>query len=140
MGAYLRLYLAEASDLQRLIFTVVAKNQNNDFEYFVEHYMSCMYRELMDIGATRVINMTYDEYLSYLNKLSPSLFRKGKPNIDYLQAGWIGEMYNELQFILKIPSSEIYKKLDLKTMKKFFRTLHTVDKEIAIEKILNNFN
>ena len=89
MGAYKQIYLEEANELMRLVFEETAKDKTLDFKYFVEGFMKCKYRELMDSGSTRVINMTFDELISYLHKDCKEIYKKGKFSIDYLQAGWI---------------------------------------------------
>ena len=138
MGAYKRLYLDDANDLMRLVFEETSKDKTHDFSYFVEGFMSCKFRELMDVGSTRIINMTYDELMSYLHKECPELYKRGKFSIDSLQAGWIGEIYNNLQFILKISSKEIYEKFPLDKIMRYFVTLHTVSMEVALDRLIQN--
>lgn len=139
MGAYKRLYLDDANDLMRILFEEVAKDKTNDFSYFVEAFMNCKYRRLLDKGYTRIINMSYDELLSYLHRDCNEIFKKGYFSIDPLQAGWIGEMYNNIQFVTKKTSVDIYKKLSLDTMMKLFVPLHTISQEVALEKIIQNY-
>lgn len=136
MGAYLNSYLEDANELMRMVFEVSAKNKTHNFLHFVEGFMKSKYRVLMDKGSTRVINMTYDELLSYLKQKCPEIFKKGNFSIDYLQAGWIGMMYNNLQFILKISSKELYELIPLDKMMKYFKTLHTISQEEALQKIV----
>ena len=138
MGAYLRLYLDDANDLMRLLFEEVAKDKTNDFSYFVDGFMNCKYRRMLDKGYSRIVNMTYDELLSYLHRDCNEIFKEGSFSIDSLQAGWIGRMYNNLQFETKISSVDIYKKLPLDKMMKLFVPLHTTSQEVALEKIMQN--
>lgn len=138
MGAYKKVYLEDANELMRLVFEEVSKDRNNDFSIFVKEFMNCKYRKLLDIGSTRVINMTYDELKTYLYDACSQLFKKGTFSIDSLQAGWIGEMYNYIQFILKKPSQDVYESYPLDKMMRYFVPLHTVSKEVALEKILKN--
>ena len=138
MGAYKKLYLEDANNLMRLLFEETSKGKEYDFSYFVDGFFNCKYRKLLDIGSTRVINMTYDELISYLKKDCSNIYKKGYFSIDSLQAGWIGEIYNTIQFILKISSSEIYKRLPLDKMMRYFVPLHTVSYEIATETIIKN--
>lgn len=136
MGAYNKLYLEDASDLQELLFEEVAKENKCDFGHFVDGYMNCKYRHLIDIGNPRVINMTWDELWMYLRMNCAEIFIPGERDIDTLQAGWIGRMYNILQFNANIPSVEIYKKIDYKHMQVLFSPLHTVSEEVALDKLL----
>lgn len=138
MGAYKKLYLDDSNTLMRLLFEETSKDKMYDFSFFVEGFMSCKYRRLLDLGSTRVINMTYDELISYLHKECPSLYKKGLFSIDPLQAGWIGEIYNTLQFILKISSKDIYKQLPLDKIMRYFVTLHTVSMEVALDRLIQN--
>lgn len=139
MGAYNSQYLDDANELMRLLFEEVASKDNIDFAYFVDTFMNSIYRANMDIGSTRLINMTYDELYEFLQKDNEiKFFKKGKPHIDVLQAGWIGYMYNNIQFILKISSKELYKMLSLNDMMAYFVPLHTIDEKVAIEKIISN--
>lgn len=138
MGAYDKNYLSDSTELMRLLFEEVAKIENINFEFFVSSFMNSNYRRLMDDGSTRLINMTYDELLSYLIKDETIIFKKdNKINIDYLQAGWIGSMYNIIQFKTKMSSSEIYNTLNLDRMMSYFVSLHTIDEELAVDKIIN---
>lgn len=136
MGAYKKLYLDDANELMRLLFEETAKNKTNDFSYFVDGFMNCKYRRLLDKGYSRIINMTYDELISYLKKDCKEIYRKGHFLIDPLQAGWIGKMYNNLQFELKKSSIDIYSKLPLEIMMKYFIPLHTISEDVALEKII----
>lgn len=137
MGAYLKAYLDDSNELMRLLFEETAKDKSHDFSYFVEGFMNSKYRELIDKGSTRVINMTYDELIEYLKRDCKKIYREGSFPIDYLQAGWIGKMYNSLQFELNMPSKELYKKIPLKKMMILFSPLHTISDEIALSKIMN---
>ena len=92
MGAYSKLYLKDSNELMKNLFEDVAKNKESDFSYFVDGFMNSKCRRLIDRGLTRIINMTYDELLSYLKKDYKDIFKKGKFSIDYLQAGWIGKI------------------------------------------------
>lgn len=137
MGSYKKLYLEDANELMRLLFEETAKDKTIDFAYFVKEFSKCKYRRLLDKGSTRLINMTYDELIYYLERDCKQIYKKGKFSIDYMQAGWIGRMYNTLQFEAKIPFEEIYKKVPLEKMMEYFIPLHTVSEEIAFEKIFN---
>lgn len=137
MGAYYQNYLAESTDLMRLLFETVAEKKNIDFEFFVSNFMRSKYRQLMDIGSTRIINMTYDELLSYLENDNRKMFKKAsKISIDVLQAGWIGTIYNIIQFQTKLSSKEIYNIINLDKMMSYFRTFHTIDENLAVERII----
>lgn len=141
MGAYKQLYLEDANDLMRLLFEQTAKIETIDFSHFVKEFMNCKYRRMLDNGRTRIINMTYDELASYLRRDCKDIYKKGKLSIDSLQAGWIGQMYNNLQFELKIPSTEIYKKLPLDKMMRYFKPLHETSQEVALQKLIkSNFS
>lgn len=138
MGAYKKLYLDDANELMRLLFEETAKNKSYDFSYFLKGFINSKYRRMLDKGYSRIINMTYDELESYLKKDCSNIYKKGKFEIDPLQAGWIGKMYNSLQFELKKPSTEIYDKLPIEKMMKYFKPLHTIDESVALEKIINS--
>ena len=65
----------ETKDYFRLSEEETAKDKTLDFKYFVEGFMKCKYRELMDSGSTRVINMTFDELISYLHKDCKGIYK-----------------------------------------------------------------
>ena len=142
MSAYDENYIEDSTELNCLVFEEIARCQDVNFEHFVEGYMSSGYRKLMDKGSTRLINMTFDEYLTYLRRDCPELFIIGNKEheMDVLQAGWIGAMYNRLQFHLCISSEKIYERLNLRTMMSYFITLHTIDETLALRRIMDQMN
>lgn len=136
MPAYNEHYVEDISDLQEALFQEITRYKYEiDYERFVEGYMQCKYRQLLDKGNTRVANMTCDELLSYIEKDCKSIIVRGNTNIDRLQSGWIGRMYSLLQYKKNITSELLYDKLPLERMKTLFVPLHTVSEDIAIEKI-----
>lgn len=141
MGAYNKLYLEDITELQQMLFEEITDYKYElDYNNFVEKYMNCRYRKLLDTGGTRVANMSWDEYLQYLEINCPELFIKGTTDVDKLMSGWIGRIYNLLQYRLNIPSIEVYNKIPISTMKIVFRPLHTVSEEVALEKLLERFS
>lgn len=138
MSAYSALYLEDISELQETIFQEIVRYKYEiDYNNFVENYMKCIYRKLLDTGSTRVANMSWDEYFSYLEKDCTELFIEGETDVDSLMSGWIGRIYNILQFELNISSEEVYNKIPINEMKALFKPLHTVSDEVAIKKLLN---
>lgn len=141
MSAYSILYLKDTSELQEMLFQAVAKYKYElDYEHFVSNYMRCMYRTLLDKGSARVANMVLDEYMAYLEKYCTELFKPGVTDVDSLMSGWIGRMYNILQFHTNLSSTEIYDKLPIQDMKLVFRPLHTVSEDIAVKKLMQRLN
>ena len=137
MVAYDRLYLEDSITLAEQLFYAVSKENKWDFEKFTEGFMKCMYRQLWDTGSPRIINMTYDELIEYLQVRCSDIFVEGECLIDPLLAEWIGGMYTRVQYYSAKSSEEIYKKLPLMKMVELFKPLHTVDEDIATEKLLN---
>lgn len=135
MSAYSELYLEDATELQETLFQEIV-NEGYKAEHFLEGYMKCLYRKLMDGGNARVINMPYCELISYIRVNCGEILILGQSNIDTLQFGWIGRMYNLLQYKLAISSEELYNKLPLDDMKVYFRPLHTVSDEVALDKLI----
>lgn len=137
MTAYSEMYYADSIELAEQVFYTVSSENKWDFEKFTEGFMNCMYRELWDEGSPRIINMTYDELLEYLHVKCSNIFVEGECLVDPLLALWIGGMYNRVQFYSCKTSKEIYEKLPLDRMIQLFQPLHTVDEEVAAEKLLN---
>lgn len=136
MSAYNANYVEDISDLQEALFQEITRYKYEiEYERFVEGYMQCKYRQLLDKGNTRIANMTWDELLSYIEKDCKSIIVRGNTNVDRLQSGWIGRMYSILQYKRNITSKDLYKKLPLDKMKTLFVPLHTVAEVIALEKI-----
>ena len=136
MSAYNKNYVEDISDLQEALFQEITRYRYEiDYERFVEGYMKCKYRQLLDKGNPRVANMTWDELLSYIEKDCNSIIVRGDTNIDRLQSGWIGRMYSLLQYKKNITSELLYTKLPLERMKTLFVPLHTVSEDVALEKI-----
>ena len=136
MSAYNANYVEDISDLQEALFQEITRYRYEiDYEKFVEGYMQCKYRQLLDKGNTRIANMTWDELLSYIEKDCKSIIVHGDTNIDRLQSGWIGRMYSLLQYKRNITSELLYDKLPLERMRTLFVPLHTVAEDIALEKI-----
>ena len=131
--AYNKLYLDDTNFLSEDLFQTIAK-KNVDFQKFVAEYLNSNCRWQIDRGNSRYMNMTTDEFMAYLAKEVE--LKPGTPDIDYLEAGWIGIVYNLLQFYTGMPSKEIYKKIDYSRMKFLFGPLHTVDYEVAVNKII----
>lgn len=139
MYAYNKLYLEDSIELAEQLFYEVAKEDKWDFEKFTEGFMKCEFRQIWDEGSARVINMTWDELLEYLQVRCKDIFveTNEKSIVDPLLALWIGGMYTRVQFYSAKSSEEIYHKLPLLKMIDLFRPLHTVDEEVATEKLLN---
>ena len=136
MPAYNKNYVEDISDLQEALFQEITRYRYEiDYERFVEGYMQCKYRQLLDKGNTRIANMTWDELLSYIEKDCKSIINEGNTNVDRLQSGWIGRMYSLLQYRRNITSELLYDKLPLEKMRTLFVPLHTVSEDIALEKI-----
>lgn len=137
MPAYYELYFQDTIELMEAVFRQVAGEKKWNFEVFVSGFMNCKYRKFIDEGNARVMNMAIDELLSYLHRDCPEIFVEGECKVDVLMAGWIGGMYNRIQFYSCKTSKEIYQKIPLDRMIQFFQPLHTVDEEVATEKILH---
>lgn len=131
-------YLEDIAELQEMLFEEITRYKYEvNYEKFVEGYMKCKYRELLDRGNPRTANMTWDELLSYLERDCKEIIVCGETNIDRLQSGWIGRMYALLQYKKNISSEELYTMLPLNRIKTLFIPLHTVDEEIALQKLEN---
>lgn len=129
-------YLEDIADLQETLFQEITRYKYEiDYENFVNGYMHCKYRRLLDNGNARVANMTWDELLCYLERDCSDLLISGNTNIDRLQSGWIGRMYALLQYKKAISSEELYDRLPLDRMRTLFVPLHTVAEDIALEKL-----
>lgn len=140
MVAYNVNYLNDVADLQEQLFQEVTRYKFEvDYEKFVENYMKCKYRTLLDSGNARVANMTWDELLCYLERDCNEIFIPGETTIDRLQAGWIGRMYTLIQHRQNISSQAVYDKLPFDRMRTLFIPLHTVSEDIALSKLLVNF-
>ncbi|MBQ8518015.1 MAG: hypothetical protein IJ455_00225 [Agathobacter sp.] len=136
MPAYNINYVDDISDLQETLFQEITRYKYEiDYEKFVEGYMECKYRQLLDKGNARIANMTWDELLSYIERDCKGIIVKGDTNIDRLQSGWIGRMYSLLQYKKNITSDVLYDRLPLEKMKTLFVPLHTVAEDVALDKI-----
>lgn len=137
MYAYDILYYEDICDLQEMIFQEITRYKYElDYDKFVEGYMNCKYRRLLDRANPRVSNMTWDEYMCYLERDCGEIFVPGETDIDILKSGWIGRIYSMIQFKMNIPSSEIYQKLPIDRMRVLFRPLHTVSEDVAVDKLI----
>ena len=136
MEAYNKLYFADSTELAEQLFYTVSSENKWDFETFTAGFMSTGCRKMWDIGFPKFINMTWDELLEYLTWHNPEIFKSGDTSVDPLLAEWIGGMYNRVQFYSGKSSEEIYDKIPLNRMIELFRPLHTVDEDIATEKLL----
>lgn len=76
MTAYSELYYADSIELAERLFYMVSSADKWDFEVFVEGFMNSMYREIWDEGSARIINMTWDELLEYLEINCKNIFEK----------------------------------------------------------------
>lgn len=129
------LYKNDIADLQQAVFEESTRYKFEiDYKNFVEKYMTSFYRESLDSCNARLANMTWDEFLSYLEKIE-GLFLSGTTDIDRLQAGWIGRMYSLLQSETKKSSVLIYNSLPYEKMKQVFLPLHTIGEETALSKL-----
>lgn len=138
MEAYNKNYLNDIVELQQFLFEEITRYKYElDYEKFVSGYMKCKYRRLLDKANPRVANMTWDELLMYLERDCSEIFNEGSTTVDRLQSGWIGRMYSLIQFDACMSSEELYNKLPLERIKTLFVPLHTVDEQIALQKILN---
>lgn len=136
MKPYDDLYKDDITELQQMLFEEMTRYKfEMDFENFVSGYMCCDYRKRLDNGNARVANMSWDELLSYLEKDEPNLFKKGVVDIDRLEAGWIGRIYNLVQHKTGKTSKEVYELIPYVKMKRLFIPLHTVGEEVAVDKI-----
>lgn len=136
MAAYNINYVEDIANLQEELFQEITRYKYEiDYERFVKGYMQCKYRKLLDHGNTRIANMTWDELLSYLEKDCNKIIDSGDTTIDRLQSGWIGRMYSLLQYRKNISSMELYEKLPLSRIRTFFIPLHTIDEDIALQKL-----
>lgn len=137
MPAYDPLYYSDSITLAEQIFYEVAKDGKWDFDKFIIGFMGCKFRRLWDKGSPRIINMTWDELLEYLECDVPYIFVSGECIVDPLLAEWLGGMYTRVQFHSGKSSQEIYEKLPLNRMLQLFQPLHTIDEEVAAEKLLS---
>ena len=76
------------------------------------------------------------EFLEFENCL---IIPENKNNIPIEVAGWLGFTYRHLHFNTGLLSKEIINKVPVEKLLRAYLGLHTVDEEMAIEIIINNF-
>lgn len=114
--------------------------QKYDMHIFSDAYLKCDFcRRAMDTCYSRFQLEDVLECMDFYMPEIESQLSKTEADIDIDVAAWIGFMYRYLFIVTGIKSAELVQKITYNVMLRYYPGLHTIDEDMAVDIICNDF-